>query len=254
MEILDGDIRQATCDRVAWAAAVQAFTGHDLARDDHVAEWGWIAAGMFDEHDHLKDDWRQALTSVTEATNRGVMFSRYNNVGYIVEWCNDGERIVTSTTSCDIIADQLSEDAFCQIHLGRPNDAWPLLSRALPPGFKIPTSQPAVALDIGLDTSQLPADPAAAWAVLQDSFATDPVVTAAEEASQSVSVTALVGDEENSFSWFLAADQTASAYRIGPDGVFQVGTDDVRKTVEPLIFATVVFDEIDVEEEPPAKW
>jgi len=40
VEILEGEIRWASCDRAAWAAAIEAFDGKRLSRENYVAEWG----------------------------------------------------------------------------------------------------------------------------------------------------------------------------------------------------------------------
>lgn len=61
METLEGDIKTAKCSRVAWAAAVEQFDGQGLTSDEVPVTWGWIAAGMLDEHGELADDWRRAL-------------------------------------------------------------------------------------------------------------------------------------------------------------------------------------------------
>jgi len=258
VEILEGEIRWASCDRAAWAAAIEAFDGKRLSRENYVAEWGWIAAGLFNKHDQLTDDWHKALTTVVNADNRGVMFARYQDMGHIVEWCYDGSRVVTTTVQCDVIAGQIAEDAFCEIHLGAPNDAWRLLARALPPIFKTPSSTDvATKTELDIEFAEWPSDPKASHALLEAALHNDPIVNSAVDASQAVFVTALIGDEERTFAWFPAAessDQPAIFYRIGADGIFQVGSSDCRKVIEPMIFATPSFEDIHIDEEPEPEW
>lgn len=254
MEILEGDIRQAMCSRQAFAQAVDLFDGRELPRTDPVAEWGWIAAGFFDEHDELEEDWRRALVVASDSGARGVMFSRKDDVGHIVEWFWNGDRMLTTTTACAIIGNRLDEDPICDVHLAGIENAWRLIQRALPPAFLASSGpQLSIPLELGAEARLAGSDPRRAWGDFQSALAQDKVVRKALQASQQVFVTAFNEDADQTFSWFAGDDDVF--YRIDDEGMFRVDSKDVHRTIEPLITITAMpVNDADSYDDPEAGW